>query len=470
MTRTERIFLYGLLGTFFIVMFALAYFSEGTIESGDSYQHYIMSRYSFRHPQLFLDLWAKPFFTLLSAPFAQFGFLGINVFNILCAMLTGYFSYRIARMLDIKIPLLAVLFVVCAPVYFVVIISGLTEPLFGLVVIASIFLLMKGRRIEGAFLVSFLPMVRSEGNGLLLLFLLALLIRREWKAIPFLAAGTVLYSIIGYFYYKDILWIWHLHPYKGDSIYGKGDLLHFVNRYEDILGTPLSILMLAGLITLIVKLARSRQKPLHPFFTEEFFLIAGTFVLYVAGHSYVHWKGISGSSGTWRVLAGIMPVAGLLALRGFDAITSWLNNRIILYSIAALYTLWAVRLPFLQHEFPREPWIEEVPLAECADWIREQGMDSGKIYYFYPYLSYSLELDPYDTTRAGNLWQLQETEKSGTLVIWDSHFGPESGFPLSNISNDTSYVQLRTFVSEYPVTTAADGTQGYFEVHLFRKR
>lgn len=469
MTRTERIFLYGLLGTFFIGMFLLAYYSEGTIESGDSYQHYIMSRYSWKHPELFLDLWAKPFFTLLSSPFAQFGFLGINVFNITCATLTGYFSYRIARKLDIRVPLLAVIFTLFAPVYFVVIISGLTEPLFGLVIIASAYMLMSGRRIEGAFLVSFLPLVRSEGNGLLLLFLFALLLRREWKSIPFLAAGTVIYSIIGYFRFNDILWIWHLHPYQGESIYGKGGLWHFVKHYNDILGLPLTILMLLGIISLAVKLVRFRQKPLHPLFSEELFLLAGTFVLYIAGHSYVHWKGIAGSSGTWRVLAGIMPVAGLLALRGFDTLSSMINKKAIVYVIGGAFATWTITVPFRQHEFPRPMWVEEQALSECAEWIKEQQLDTNKIYYFYPYLAYALEIDPYDQEKAGNLWQLTGAEKPGSIVIWDSHFGPEGGIPVETYKNDPSLEELRTFVSE-PFFTRPDGSQGFFEVRVFRKR
>src|ERR1700751_4484090 len=73
----------------FIYFSTLAYLSKGSHGGGDCYAHYKIAHYAFKYPRLFLDLWGKPVFTLLSSPFAQFGFIGIKIFNILCALASG---------------------------------------------------------------------------------------------------------------------------------------------------------------------------------------------------------------------------------------------------------------------------------------------------------------------------------------------------------------------------------------------
>ena len=98
--------------------------------------------------------------------------------------------------------------------------------------------------IAATVLVSFLPFVRSEGNMMLPLFALILLLRGQWKCLPLLAFGTVLYSIIGYFYYHDLFWIKTQNPYTGQNfdIYGSGELLRFVKGLSEIIGYPLIVL------------------------------------------------------------------------------------------------------------------------------------------------------------------------------------------------------------------------------------
>lgn len=474
MSKAQRpILVYLLLGIFFLVMFVLAYYSEGTIESGDSYQHYIMARYAPQHPFLLLDLWAKPVFTLVTVPFAQLGFLGINVFNILCATLTGWFAYLIVRKLEIRLPLLSVFFSLFAPVYLVTLISGLTEPLFGLTMVMSIYLVITDRAMAAALIISLLPFVRNEGFLLLPLFALAFLYRRKWLAIPALGAGTLIYSIIGYFQFKDFLWIMHNNPYKGaDSLYGHGDLFHFVKNYKEILGVPMSFLFLAGVIAITVMIVRNRKALRQTFLVEELLIIAAPAIVYFVAHSLVLWKGLGmGSIGTWRVMAAIAPPAGLVALRGLDALFARMNHHpVVTIPLAAIISIWIIKIPFGVHEFPRKPWVEEVPLAQSAEWLKEKGLHKGKAYYAYPYLSYALDHDPYDGEKTGNLTWVGPDTPPGSIIIWDSHFGTEAGLPLERFNNDTTMEQLKTFISADPAFVKPDGSPGYFEVHLFRKK
>ena len=77
-----------------------ALLSEGTHGGADDISHFRRSRYAFQHPEFFLYHWGKPFFTALTAPFAQLGFEGVRIFNVLAGTLTAYFTYRTARELN----------------------------------------------------------------------------------------------------------------------------------------------------------------------------------------------------------------------------------------------------------------------------------------------------------------------------------------------------------------------------------
>ena len=93
----------------------LAIISEGTHGDADDIGHYRRSRYAFQFPEFFLYHWGKPFFTALSSPFAQFGFKGIRIFNVLAGTLAAYYTYRTAILLKFKFPVLAIFLVISSP-------------------------------------------------------------------------------------------------------------------------------------------------------------------------------------------------------------------------------------------------------------------------------------------------------------------------------------------------------------------
>ena len=460
-----------LLCLLFCLLLVLAYLSEGTIESGDSYQHYLMAKYSFQHPEILLDLWGKPIFTLLAAPFAQFGFFGVQVFNIVCTVLTAWFAYLIAGRMKLHLPLLAVFFVVFAPMYFVSSISALTEPLFGLMMMSSLYLAMSGRAVWAALIISFLPFVRSEGYPVIILFFIVLAGRRQWKALPLLASGTLIYSVIGHFYFGDIKWLINMNPYSNAAdVYGYGDPLHFVYNFPDVMGHVLSALLVVGLIAIAWRLLMMRKKDPGSFFFEELVIIAGTCVGYVLMHSLVLWKGLGmGSMGTLRVLAAIMPFAGLLALRGFDALASVVSyHKVVVFPSVIIMLFFVWRAPFKYHQIPVPHYGEEIQLAECAGWVKEKKLTDRKIVYFYPFLAYALDIDPFDYEKRGVLNDVGLNTEPGSIILWDSHFGPaECGLPVERMMSDTTLRLLKRCRVEWKDW---QGKPVHFEVLAFEKK
>jgi hypothetical protein len=494
-------FVYLFLAGFFLVTTLLAYFSTGTYESGDSIQHYLIARYSFRHPGLFLNHWGKPFFVLLSSSFAQFGFLGINLFNIACATLTGLFSYKIAQKLQLPYSWLAPVFALFAPIYYVTLITGLTEPLFALVLTTGIYLLLRKNFIASALLISFLPFVRTEGFILLPLFALTyflptlrrpFLIQNLTFSIQnnfFLMSGTIVYSLAGYFYHHDLFWIISQNPYQGaKDIYGSGTPFHFLAKNEFILGTPLVVLFCTGCIAYFIpgRYAdrQAQAQAQAPVSVIELLLIPGVFLTYLILHSVFWWKGMNGSLGLIRVMAGVAPLAGIIALRGLGLLSTWLSagisaiphsvkltglKPVLLIILSAL----VIYMPFKQHHFPSALGYEDVVVNQAATWLKQQHPElcgqNQNYYYQYPYLSVFLNNDPFDRKHYTPLWSSRpENVQSGSILIWDSHYGAgEARLPLNLFLSDSSFEQLYSQHAD-PASIPRDKTM--FEVYIFRKK
>ena len=81
-----------ILAALFILMVTLALLSQGYFGGADNITHYLISHYAFKYPHLFLYSWGRPLYTMLSAPFAQFGLFGVKLLNILLGLLTAYFD------------------------------------------------------------------------------------------------------------------------------------------------------------------------------------------------------------------------------------------------------------------------------------------------------------------------------------------------------------------------------------------
>jgi ABC-type cobalt transport system substrate-binding protein len=162
MFRAKQItFLILIFSGLFFLFFAI--YSKGSWGGADSYVHYRISRYAFKYPHLFFDLWGKPLFNILSSPFAQFGYIGIKVFNIIAALLSSWLVFNISSHFQWRAAYMSILMLLYAPIYFIIIHSALTEPLFGLVIITAVWLFFKERFFLSAMVISLLPFASNEG-------------------------------------------------------------------------------------------------------------------------------------------------------------------------------------------------------------------------------------------------------------------------------------------------------------------
>jgi len=473
--KTAFVLLIGLFAFFLLI----ALNAEMTYDAGDGIRHYLFSRYSWNHPSLFLDSWAKPFFTFITSPFSQFGLMGITVFNIFCGMLTAWLCYKIVQKLGFKNPVLVIPFLVFTPAYFPTMNSGLTEPVFGLMIIASIYLVIQGNFIAVALLISCLPFVRSEGFLFMPLFALIFLWRKKYLTILLFSFGTVALSIIGYFYYHDLFWIKTQNPYTGHNsdIYGRGSLFHFISNYRALWGTALFALFIAGFVAPIFFKKDKENKNLNYFIPEIIFLVYGCFGVYFIAHSVFWWKGMAGSLGLLRVIAGVMPCSAIICLAGINLLLKPFKDQYepFKYVVVLALVFLIIRSPFKHEYFPYKADPEQQLIIETGNWYKQQHFENRKVYYLYPYFAHVLNVDSFEKTKVEDLWSLYPTIKEwgintipdSTMVIWDAHFGPnECRIPLNQIMNDPNFTLIKSFKPKKPFKVLG----GYdFEIYVFVK-
>ncbi len=433
-----------------ILIFIPVILSDGMYGGADNIAHFRISKYAFSNPHLFLDHWGKPLFTLLSSPFSQFGFNGLRFFNVVTGILAAFFSFMVARELKIKNSVTVIFFVVFSPLFFRLFFSGLTEILFSFVLILAIFFFLRQKFLFSTLVISFLPFVRTEGIIFFALWLVLLGFNKKWKIIPLLFLGTLIYSLIGWSYYGDILWVFHEMPYTGaGNIYGHGELLHFVNSADHIIGIPLIILFLFGLVSYVQSFIKDEFK--SPKQVNEVFLVFGGLAIYFIAHSYVWWKGIGGSLGLVRVMACIIPLAAIICARGAHILTDMLPGKRIVQSLLPVLLVLIVTLTtLLGAKIPMKAGRQEIVLGEAAEWVKRSEYFHSKIYYYDLYFLHLLGIDPYDQNRCFE--KLPDNEfpgkdvPAGSIIQWDAHYGPNEGrMPLERLMENDQFCLLKVF-------------------------
>ncbi len=469
----EQYLVAAILTIIVLVYGILALLSGGTYGGADDVSHYQYARYAFENPAFFFNWWAKPFFTAITAPFAQLGPNGIRIFNVLIGTATAYFTYRTARALKLRDPVLAIFLLLSSPMYTVLMLSGMTEILFSFMLILSIFLFYRRKYGWAAVILSFIPFVRTEGMVILPFFLIAFVIQRSWKSLPLLLFGTVFYSIAGNHYYNDLLWVIHSMPYTGNAsdIYGSGSLFHYARASKFIFGIPVTLLIPVGLLVW-ASVPWWDRKRTRKSWMLEMLVVYMPFFAYFAAHSYVWWKGEGNSVGLIRVIVAILPSAVLLALLGWSRLMALVPVKALYKRIVAIvFALFLVIQPHRVYTIPVPLQSTQKHVKAASDWLMNSPYYQNKIYYFDPFFAHFLHLNPFDREQSRRMLPDREHPENrisqGEIVIWDAHFGPNEGHvPLEKLMNSSGFRLIHIEQPERPFTVLG----GYnYEIYIFQR-
>ena len=429
------------------------YLNEVCEGGGDNYWHYYFSKYAPQYPKFFLHHWGKPFFILLSTPFSQFGFFALNVFNILCGILSAWIAYCWCRKLNLAYSFIVIPMVLFAPVYFEVIQSALTEPLFSLLIILSAYLLFREKYVWGAIIASFLLYTRSEGIFIISVFGFYMLIVRKWKFIPLLATGFILYSFAGYFSGHDFLWFFTENPYKEVSPYGHGEWNHFTKSYKKIFGVPFTFSFLIGLALLFRQIYLNKAFLLQKSQPNSFkvfclaFIPAAVFFLF---HTYAWAEGKYASAGLWRVMASIVPLMAIIGVFTINLLLRLKNSTLrVLLLISFIFLM--VSSAFKYMKYPLKAEKDWKVAKEAAAWFKNYRQPGSVVYYGHVGIIFFCDYDPFNQLNIESFafpksnCQPQIPNKK-FYYFWDSALSESMyGHKLSDIEKCPNLTKIKEF-------------------------
>ena len=468
----------------FCCLYYVASLSPGVEGGMDSYGHYLITRFSWLHPkELLLDQWGKPLYNILASPFAQFGMMGVIVFNILLLIGTSWIVYFTARKLHMNFAWLAFVFCLASPIWFDNTITGLTEPLNAFLLMVVVYMFVSKRIITASIIAGFLPFARSEGYviiaviGFYLLFVL-----KHYKAFGLLLVGTAVMSVVGWIVEGNPTWIYDTNPYikyqiestiKKENICGSGALLHYVKSLPFVMGKTRLVFFVSGLVVVLLRYLR---KPKERVNQNAFYLFAGIYTLYFVVHSLIWYKGAMGSCGYTRVLVVIEPLAAIIMAMAAEIVFSWLIKIIqgwkqqIVWLVVLLVAGYVFYEPIkiYGHKYPIDISDEQKLFVEAAAWYNQQDYDDRMKYFLYPYFNILTDIDPKDTDHFIELWSFDHRYAPvGSIVIWDGHFGPNEGnVPLELLQEHPDFVEIKSFYPEKAFKTLNDYN---FEIHVFER-
>ncbi len=437
-----------------LVLWAMALLTDGLGGGGDSLTHYFISKLVWQQPAYLLDLWGKPVFTLLSSPFALFGFTGIKIFNVSCAVLASYFTCLTAKQLGKSLHWLVLPLAFIAPAYYTYIFSGLTEPLAGMLSIMAVWLCLKGRVSWGFLIASLLPFARTEAQVFLIFFFIFGLLNGHYKKLPILFSGYVLLSLIGGFILGDFMWVFNS-PYNSQgSVYGSGDWFHYVNSLKGMLAIPGFILACLGVVRLFQQWFVGKLN-----WKTEPWLIHGIFFSLFIGHSLVWALGIYGSAGLERTLLTAFPFLWIIMLDGIlllKDISAKINRK-------ATFTLPAIALVAQVYFTVNNPlskyyWNTHLtpgPEYEyfrdnIATYIQNHFPQSKQFVMDKPEMAIALNANFMDEANRLN-WSMYNSPSAvpdNTIWIFDSYYVPvQYGIPLETIKQENKLQEIKTFNS-----------------------
>ena len=478
-TKTERIIL--LISTAIAVAFmtGLAVLSSGVEGGMDSYQHYLIAKYSWQYPRLILDYWGKPVYNLLASPFTQLGMAGSIGLNILCWVGSAWLAYFSAKRMGIdRFAFVAFFLTLLSPIFLDNTISSLTEPLTAFLVMLSMYFLVSERIALGALVTGFLPHARSEGFIVLFaVFCFMLLTQRKWHHYLYLGIGSLLFNTIGWWVTGQPFWIFTENPYinfelSGNNICGSGGLFHYVHAAPYTFGKPAAIAMFLGGLVYAYRTLRNWRN-----IDFKLGLILLTFSLYFASHAAIWYLGKMGSCGFVRVMVVIAPLGAMLAAYFAEHAGEFLHQKFgkiasKLFNVTVILTLvHAVWIPyrFYGYKYPFELTQEQQQYVKLyEEWYQYQAFDNRTKLYLYPLFSILADIDPYDQKQHLELWRSSlQWSKKGDILIWDGHFGPNEGqLPLDTLKARPEWEHIYSVIPEQPMKTLNDYD---FEIHVFEK-
>lgn len=405
-------------------------------DTADGLLHFQYARFAFSHPENLLDHWAKPLYTLIMAlPAALGGIKAVVATNFILLTLAGWCVMQTGKNLKLlSYPALPWIFLASYQTIFTAI-GPLTEILF-LTALAGLGYMLSANKLTWAgLLAGALLFIRPEAIVTLPLTALVLLYKKDFKAILAIGVVPLLYSIIGWFALGDFFWLFTHQPYAVESVYGSGELLHFVNGFHNVIPQVFWIFLFSSLPILIYKWWQ--KKLIQP---SLWLWISLNGLLIFTLHTLLWYWGKMGSFGLIRTLTTAMPAYLLLTGAGIHVLFGFFTKqKIVIYALSGIMVVFCVwKLTSLGL-----PYVDsKIGLAQRIHSEVKMDLSKNRVAFQYVLNGFLADVDPFDKTKSLRLWDLHSIRPSmslypGDYLIWDNVTGHREGrLSFETVSND----------------------------------
>jgi hypothetical protein len=384
----------------------------------DDIAHYLICHFSWRHPQLFLDTWGRPTFTLLYAPAAAFGFSAVKVFSALLAGATCLLGAYLARLYGVRWSWLAAAFIGLQPEFLRQSFSCLTELSFAFVLGIALIAQKKHKWALMAAAVGWLPLARYEALPIVFMFAV-ILVQKKKMAHLLLVVGPMFiqnsfwalkeaqpaYLIFPF----DQLLGWRMNAAMYD--YGALGAFHYIRLLPAAFGWIGLILACWG-----------------GALREKLGTLQLSVLLSVGTLSLTSWLLPSaGVAGYARHLAGVAPAVGVLAAIGLEKMFRYLARRktqAISLGLSAvligglMVTAFSSVRPFGLGRADRVA-------LKAATWFKNSSYRDRLVLGSHAYFVYGANLDRFDRHVFLRLTRQNLSQApAGSIIVWDSHYSP----------------------------------------------
>lgn len=428
--------------------------SQGIEGGQDSWQHFLISKYAIKYPELLLDQWNKPVFTWCTLFVCQVGMQAMIIFNICCSLLSGLLISLALEKNRVKNAWLALPFLAFCPIMFGNTISCLTEPL-NVLLLSLVFYLWFCQHFKTSVaLASILPFVRTEGFVICGAIFIIILYKKEYKLLFWLLIGSVIMNIAGFAVTGKPLWIITENPYlkfeqEGQFDPGTGELLYYVKQARALFGLPLLVLILLAHGIAIIQFLKKNRSPKYP----NIGLVILVFWFYFAAHTLIYYLGILGSHGLVRVMAVVAPCIAILAVYGFNYLCEILPEFKFKAPILTAFIAFAVlHVGYKENNYAKpyhfkEPTVKkDVSLTNfelATDWLKQNHLLSRTIIHQLPAFNVLMNKDPYDPHSSYYIWSINKPDdwaEKGVIVVWDGFYSTREGnMPLEWLMKNPNY-------------------------------
>lgn len=393
----------------------------------DSGYHYLLARWSWRHPEYLLSVWGRPLFTLIYSLPAQGGYGATRFFTLVVSLLTAWQTWRLAARLQLPQSHLAVPLVLFAPVFWQLSTGVYTETLFALFLVIALRLQVERRRFAAILVISLLILIRPEG-----LFIGALwgawhigsairrgaggrqILARLVESL-FLASGIVLWIVAAWLVSGDPLWILHNWPpdwNPGSQANGTGPLWWYVILLPLIVGPFWLPAFIAG--------CRQLLRP------RTFLLGGAIFWTIFLVHSILYLRGWFGAAGYARYFVCVAPATALLTLGGWDWTGAarwrrWRGPSLIAGLLVSMIIL--DLLPHGRDSRAIRDLYQSFTLSPATRNLPVERLITSQAYMRIVFDRDHWEMPALTGDREQNL-ELVRRLPSGTLIFWDAETGP----------------------------------------------